>query len=101
MSENNITEIQKQSFKDLYLTVINASHNSISKIESNSFENCANITVLDLSHNQISTIPSNAFDTTTYAYELQFSYNFLTDLSQVNEKWKLIIQQNSGMSSNF
>lgn len=65
------------------MTVINASHNSISKIESYSFENCANITVLDLSHNQISTIPSNAFDTTTYAYELQFSYNFLTDLSQV------------------
>lgn len=83
MAENNITEIQKQSFKDLYLAVINISHNAISNIESEAFENCANITLLDLSHNLITEIPRFTFDTTTYAYEMQLSYNFLTDLSQV------------------
>lgn len=83
MAENNITEIQKQSFKDLYLTHINVSHNSLEKFERLSFENCANITVLDLSFNLIKTIPKNTFDETTYATELLVSHNFLTDLSQV------------------
>lgn len=79
-----ITEIQKQSFKDLYQTVINMSHNAIETIENGSFENCANITLLELSHNKISVIPRETFDQTSYAYELQLSYNFLTNLSHVN-----------------
>ncbi len=87
MSENQIQEIQKQSFKDLYLTVINISRNAITKIESNSFENCANMTLLDLSHNLIEDIPKETFDSTTYANELQLSYNFLKDLAQVSQSF--------------
>lgn len=66
--------------------MINISRNAITKIESNSFENCANITLLDLSHNLIEDIPKETFDSTTYANELQLSYNFLTDLAQVRER---------------
>lgn len=83
LAENRITEIQKQSFKDLYQTVINMSHNAIETIENGSFENCANITLLDLSNNMIDHIPRETFDQTSYAYEMQLSFNFLTDLSQV------------------
>ena len=83
MSENNITEIQKQSFTDLYLTNINISFNMLSKIEVGSFMNCANITKLDLSHNLIESIPRLAFDSTTYSSDLDLSYNRLTNMSQV------------------
>lgn len=86
LAENQITEITKQSFKDLYQTVINMSHNAIETIENGSFENCANITLLDLSHNMIDRIPRETFDQTSYAYELQLSYNFLTNLSQVSKQ---------------
>lgn len=71
------------SFKNLYQTVINISHNSIETIENGSFENCANITLLDLSHNMIQIVPNQTFDQTSYAYELQLSYNLLTNLAQV------------------
>ncbi|PSN36791.1 hypothetical protein C0J52_24097, partial [Blattella germanica] len=83
VSGNQVTEIQKLAFKDLYLVTINLSHNAIEKIESGSFENCANITLLNLSHNKLKKIPQSAFDATTYATELDLSYNELTDLSQV------------------
>lgn len=83
VSENLVTEIQKLSFKDLYLVTINVSHNAITKVEAGAFENCANITFLDLSHNQISEIPKTAFDSTTYATHLELSFNNLTSLSQV------------------
>ncbi|KAJ4443851.1 hypothetical protein ANN_05638 [Periplaneta americana] len=83
VSENQVTEVQKLSFKDLYLVRINLSHNAIERIESGAFENCANITLLDLSHNNISSIPRTAFDSTTYALELTLTHNLLTDLSQV------------------
>lgn len=83
MSENKVTEIQKQSFKDLYLTHINLSKNMISKFESNSFENCANMTKLDLSNNLIELFPKSTFDENSYATELALSFNLFTDLSQV------------------
>lgn len=83
VSENQVTEVQKLAFKDLYLVRINISHNAIEHIESGAFENCANMTLLDLSHNKIESIPRTAFDSNTYATELDLSYNLLTDLSQV------------------
>jgi hypothetical protein len=83
VSENQVTEIQKLAFKDLYLVRINLSHNAIERIESGAFENCANVTLLDLSHNKIDSIPRTAFDSNTYATDLDLSYNLLTDLSQV------------------
>ena len=83
VSENEVTVVEKLAFKDIYLAKINLSHNSISKIEVNAFENCANITLLDLSYNKIENITKFAFDSTTYATELQLSYNYLTSLIQV------------------
>lgn len=85
MSENQVTEIQKLAFKDIYLTSINLSKNKISKIESGAFENCANISRLDLSDNQLTDLHKKAFDETTYATELLFSNNYFTSLDQVSE----------------
>lgn len=84
VSENQVIEVQKLAFKDIYLTHINLSKNKITNIESGAFENCANITKLDLSFNNLTTLPKKAFDETTYATELQFSYNMFTNLSQVS-----------------
>lgn len=84
MSENQVGQIFKHAFKELYLVHINLSHNKISYIEKESFVNCANISVLDLSHNRLSSYHlQSAFDENTYATELQLSYNNFTDLSQV------------------
>ena len=83
LAENNITIIEKLSFKDLYLVNINLSRNSIEKIEVGAFENCNNITTLDLSHNQITEIPKKAFDEFSYAMEFLLSFNKLTSLNQV------------------
>lgn len=84
MSENQITKIEKLSFKNLYLVHINLSKNNISEIDAGAFENCANITMLDMSYNSITDIPSTAFDNNTYATVWQLSYNNLTDMSQVS-----------------
>ncbi|XP_018576955.1 protein artichoke [Anoplophora glabripennis] len=83
VSENQVTEIQKLAFKDLYLTHINLSKNNISKIETGSFENCANITKLDMSYNRLSVLAKRAFDETTYATELQLSYNLFENMTQI------------------
>lgn len=84
LAENNITEVQKQAFKDMYLTHINMSHNAIEKFENNAFENCVNMTMLDLSHNRIVDFPKFTFDDLSYATEWQLSYNGLTNLSSVS-----------------
>jgi Leucine-rich repeat (LRR) protein len=89
VSENEVTEVQRLAFKDLYLVGINMSHNAIERIESGAFENCANVTFLDLSHNKIEKIPRTAFDSNTYATHLDLSYNFLTDLAQVLSYFRL------------
>lgn len=83
MAENNITIVEKHSFKDIYQSTINISHNSLEKIESFAFENCVNITILDLSFNRLTNFSRNSFDLTTFATEFQVSYNFLTNLAQV------------------
>lgn len=77
--------MEKLAFKDLYLARVNLSHNSISRIEANAFENCANLTVLDLSYNKLenTSISKFAFDSNTYATDLRLSYNLLTALNQV------------------
>ncbi|CAH0550427.1 unnamed protein product [Brassicogethes aeneus] len=83
LTQNNITVLEKNAFKDLYLSTILLRNNNISKIEEQCFINCANITLLDLSHNNLSNLSKKAFDETTYATELQLSYNFFTELSQI------------------
>lgn len=85
MSENQITKVEKLSFKNLYLVHINLSKNNISELDSEAFENCANITMLDMSYNSISHIPTTTFDNNTYATVWQLSYNNLTDMSQVSQ----------------
>ncbi|XP_072937799.1 uncharacterized protein [Epargyreus clarus] len=83
LAENRITIIEKQAFTDLYLAVVNISHNALETIETGAFVNCNNMTVLDLSHNALRTVARNAFDENSYAGELQVSYNQFTDLGQV------------------
>lgn len=83
LAENNITKIEKNSFKDIYQAVINVSHNALELIETGAFENCVNITVLDLSHNRLTNFSRRSFDETTFATEFQLSYNGLTNLAHV------------------
>lgn len=83
LAENKITIIESQAFTDLYLAVVNISHNALSSIEAGAFQNCNNMTLLDLSHNQLTDINKKAFDENTYASELQVSYNELTDFGQI------------------
>lgn len=83
LAENLITEVQKQSFKDLYLTHINISHNAIDTFESHAFENCVNMTTLDLSHNAIRSFARNAFDELSYATDFLLSYNQLENMTAV------------------
>jgi len=88
-----VTTIEKLAFKDLYLAKVNLSHNEISKIEPDAFENCANITSLDLSYNKIDNISKYSFDSASYAMELQLSYNLLTSLNQVSAFFKSLINE--------
>ena len=83
LAENNITEIQKQSFTELYLTHINISYNSLFKIEPKSFISCNNMTVLDFSHNLLENIPKLAFDENSYASTFDVSFNRFTNMSQI------------------
>jgi Leucine-rich repeat (LRR) protein len=99
ISENQVTEVQKLAFKDLYLVQINLSHNSIEGIESGAFENCGNVTLLGLSHNKSESIPRTAFDINTYATELDLSYNLLTDLSQVLTAGAVLSKQGTRLKS--
>lgn len=84
MAENRIIEVQKQSFKDLYLTHINISYNNIHIFEPNAFENCVNMTTLDFSHNSIHMFPKKTIDELSYAAELLLPYNNLTNISSVS-----------------
>lgn len=83
LAENQILDVQKQSFKDLYLVHINISHNIIQNFEMLSFENCVNMTTLDLSHNQIKMFPKKTFDEASYASILLLSFNQLKNMSTV------------------
>ncbi|CAG9794150.1 unnamed protein product [Diatraea saccharalis] len=83
LAENNIKHIESQAFTDLYLAVVNISHNALSRIEPGAFQNCNNMTLLDLSYNNLTDINKKAFDENSYASELQVSYNGFTDFSQI------------------
>ncbi|XP_053621552.1 protein artichoke [Plodia interpunctella] len=83
LAENNITSISTQAFTDLYLSVVNISHNQLDTIESGAFQNCNNMTILDLSYNKLKKIPRGAFDENSYAFELNVAYNNFTDFSQI------------------
>ncbi|KAF4522691.1 hypothetical protein B566_EDAN012708 [Ephemera danica] len=83
VSENRITEIQRRAFTDLYLVVVNVSHNALSSIEVGAFENCANMSVLDFSHNALTKIPKNAFDTISYASNFLLEYNSIADFATI------------------
>lgn len=83
MAENKITQIQKQAFKEIYLTHVNISHNLIDTIEIGSFENCVNMTMLDLSWNKIGDLKKGIFDEISYAGVLDMSHNLLTNFSRV------------------
>jgi Leucine-rich repeat (LRR) protein len=84
LAENNITVVESQAFTDLYLAVVNISHNALSSIEPGAFQNCNNMTVLDLSYNNLVNISRSAFDENSYASELQVSYNKFSDFGQVS-----------------
>ncbi|KAI5638062.1 leucine rich repeat domain-containing protein [Phthorimaea operculella] len=83
LAENNITIIENQAFSDLYLAVVNISHNSLETVESGSFINCNNMTLLDLSHNKLKSFGKNAFDENSYASEFVVSYNEFEDFGQI------------------
>ncbi|CAH0599912.1 unnamed protein product [Chrysodeixis includens] len=83
LAENKITIIENQAFTDLYLAVVNISHNLLSTIETGAFQNCNNLTLLELSHNQLVNISRRAFDENSYAYQLKLDHNLFTDFSQI------------------
>ncbi|XP_060808775.1 toll-like receptor 7 [Amyelois transitella] len=83
LAENNITTIATQAFTDLYLSVVNISHNQLVTVERGAFQNCNNMTVLDLRYNKLEEIPRGAFDENSYAFELNIAYNYIRDFSQI------------------
>ena len=46
LAENQISEVQREAFKNIYLTRINMSHNYIEEMAENAFRNCENMTFL-------------------------------------------------------
>lgn len=84
VSKNEITEIEKEAFKDIYLAEVDLSKNKISKIAAGAFINCNNLTRLDFTHNQIEQFNKFSFDENTYALSFQLSHNLLKDMSKVS-----------------
>ena len=82
VAENQITEIQREAFKNLYLTKVNVSHNLIQAIGEGVFRNAENMTMLDMSHNSLVDIVPTAFDENSYANEWILTHNNLTSMSQ-------------------
>ena len=83
VAENQITEIQREAFKNLYLTKVNVSHNLIEVIGEGVFRNAENMTMLDMSHNSLVDIVPTAFDENSYATKWILTHNNLTSMSQV------------------
>ncbi|CAL8085006.1 unnamed protein product [Orchesella dallaii] len=77
MAENEITRIKQGAFQELAYCVVNMSHNQISVVEKQSFENCVNMTILDMSYNQIDNFTKAAFDENSYPNEWRLEYNKL------------------------
>eukprot|EP00095_Tigriopus_kingsejongensis_P011359 maker-scaffold444_size168727-snap-gene-0.34 protein:Tk11359 transcript:maker-scaffold444_size168727-snap-gene-0.34-mRNA-1 annotation:"Chaoptin" len=86
LAENAINEVHRESFKNIYLTKINLSHNALESLPEGAFRGCENMTFLDLSHNQIRGIHPDAFDESSYTGELFLQFNSLTSLADVPMK---------------
>jgi len=82
VSHNQITEVEKNSFTEMYLATINMSYNHIQSLPKEMFYHCTNIS-LDISHNNIQDIHTEAFDETSYLYKLNASHNAFTNMSQI------------------
>eukprot|EP00092_Neocalanus_flemingeri_P025507 GFUD01027655.1.p1 GENE.GFUD01027655.1~~GFUD01027655.1.p1 ORF type:complete len:1068 (-),score=163.25 GFUD01027655.1:152-3355(-) len=87
VSYNQIKQVDKNTFKELYLATINMSHNQIEEFPADVFIQCDNLT-LDISHNNIRDIHPDAFDELSYAFWFDASYNALTSMSQVPMKYQ-------------
>ncbi len=83
LSENQITEVSKESFANLFQTRINMSHNMIDHIGDGVFNSCDNMTFLDLSHNNFRGFTQEAFGDKSWTLELLLMHNNLTSMSQV------------------
>jgi Leucine-rich repeat (LRR) protein len=83
LAENQISEVQREAFKNIYLTRINMSHNFIEELADNVFRNCENMTFLDLSHNYIYGILPTTFGDNSYTLDLRLDYNYLTSMAGV------------------
>ena len=53
LSENQIGEVGREAFKNLFQTRINISHNLVEEIGDGVFRACDNMTFLDLSYNKL------------------------------------------------
>ena len=83
LAENKIAEVQREAFKNIYLTKINMSHNFIEEMADNTFRNCENMTFLDLSHNYLYGILPTVFGDNSYTIDLRLQYNYLTTMAGV------------------
>ena len=83
LAENQISEVQRESFKNIYLTKINMSHNFIEEMADNTFRNCENMTFLDLSHNYLYGILPTVFGDNSYTLDLRLQFNYLTTMAGV------------------
>jgi len=82
VSHNQIKQVEKNSFTEMYLATINMSYNQIENLPAGMFLHCTNIS-MDISHNNINEIHPDAFDETSYLFTLNASFNAFTNMSQV------------------
>ena len=83
LAENQISEVQREAFKNIYLTKINMSHNFIEEMADNTFRNCENMTFLDLSHNYLYGMLPTVFGDNSYTLDLRLQFNYLTTMAGV------------------
>lgn len=87
IQENELSKIKTGAFQELAYVVVNVSHNMISAIEKDSFQNCVNMTILDMSHNLIDNFTKGAFDEISYPNEWRLQYNKLKLTSDIPLKF--------------
>ncbi len=83
LSLNQITEVQRESFKNIFMTRVNLSNNAITELGDGVFQSCENMTLLDLSHNGLRAISEGAFDANSYATHWDLTFNKLTSMTQI------------------
>ncbi len=86
LSENQIAEVGREAFKNLFQTRINISHNSVERIGDGVFRSCDNMTFLDLSHNKFRGFSEDAFSEKSWTLELLLMHNNLTSMSQASKR---------------